>query len=575
MERYLTEAFQKLSLLEDDFNFTKNPDEDALRKFVDDDVEEVPEEDIIDVDAKTEEDLEDTYDGKVILECECCHSRIYKDIKDVIIDKETELANIEEECPVCNCTLGWTVIGKIEKFNPDDIPEETEEDEEESELDLRGAQEELADEDKPEEVEESLKENLTDFVEDDFSEEEVEEACEDLDECGLKESWVEEVWGQTDEDPYDVAAEYGLEVDELDRDGLGWDETLYRFSGRKEDFDRAMRDGYFYSVQMGESDCSDDLKESLKEDFEEVEIKSVDDLKKYGDNFYAVKDPRYFNQIIKNGKLFKTEKGFKYVSNNKKVKPQYFDNLGDYIKECFGEALQEDFKEVEIKTDDQKLEMTSDENGKVTVTTEPLDEEEVLPPDDIDVEDVSIEGEEIAPLTDTDEEEIETNSEEAAEEEMAEEQPEEPEEAEEETTEEETEETPEEEESEEVEEVEEESFNGVAESFMKRIYHNVNNFKTTAVKESGDTLMIEGLITFNSGASKKTTFKFKPELLNNKQVRLLGLNETFSNRKNSFNVRGNIVGKKLVFESMRYNYVAKNKLNESIQVKGREVNKKK
>ena len=87
--------------------------------------------------------------------------------------------------------------------------------------------------------------------------------------------------------------------------------------------------------------------------------------------------------------------------------------------------------------------------------------------------------------------------------------------------------------------------------------------------------MIEGLITFNSGASKKTTFKFKPELLNNKQVRLLGLNETFSNRKNSFNVRGNIVGKKLVFESMRYNYVAKNKLNESIQVKGREVNKKK
>ena len=664
MERYLTEAFQRLSLLEDDFNFTQNPDVDDLKAFVDDDVEEIPEEDVIDVDAKTEEDLEDTYDGKVILECECCHSRIYKDIKDVIIDKETELANIKEECPVCNCTLGWTVIGKIEKFNPDDIPEETEEDEEESELDLRGAQEELADEDKPEEVEESLKENLTDFVEDDFSEKEVEEACKDLDECGLDESWVEVVWGQMDEedpnsDPYNLAAVYGLGIKKLDkRDGLGYDETLYRFIGRKEDFERAMDDGYFYSVQMGESDCSDDLKESLKEgltedddydwskaivpqtnvtytdlvdelkqygidivkgsknliidyikefydlpgfganyianviiknsrnilkmideslneDFKEVEIKSVDDLKKYGDNFYAVKDPRYFNQIIKNGKLFKTEKGFKYVSNNKKVKPQYFDNLGDYVKECFGEALQEDFKEVEIKTDDQKLEMTSDENGKVTVTTEPLDEEEILPPDDIDVEDVSIEGEEIAPLTDTDEEEIETNSEEAAEEEMAEEQPEEPEEAEEETTEEETEETPEEEESEEVEEVEEESFNGVAESFMKRIYHNVNNFKTTAVKESGDTLMIEGLITFNSGASKKTTFKFKPELLNNKQVRLLGLNETFSNRKNSFNVRGNIVGKKLVFESMRYNYVAKNKLNESIQVKGREVNKKK
>ena len=561
MERYLTEAFQKLSLLEDDFNFTQNPDVDDLKAFVDDDVEEIPEEDVIDVDAKTEEDLEDTYDGKVILECECCHSRIYKDIKDVIIDKETELANIEEECPVCNCTLGWTVIGKIEKFNPDDIPEETEEeDEEESELDLRGAQEELSDEDKPEEVEESLKENLTDFVEDDFSEKEVEEACKDLDECGLDESWVEEVWGQTDEDPYGVAAEYGLEVDELDHDGLGWDETLYRFSGRKEDFDRAMRDGYFYSVQMGESDCSDDLKESLKESDKQAPT-SLEDAQKWVD--FDMK--RYGHISDKTNQLVK-KAGFQIIK----------DDHGDYeVAAGKFESLEEDFKEVEIKTDDQKLEMTSDENGKVTVTTEPLDEEEILPSDDIDVEDVSVEGEEIVPLTDTNEEEIEMNSEEEAEEEMPEEQPGESEEA---TEEEEVEETPEEaeeEESEEVEEIEEESFNGVAESFMKRIYHNVNNFKTTAVKESGDTLMVEGLITFNSGASKKTTFKFKPELLNNKQVRLLGLNETFSNRKNSFNVRGNIVGKKLVFESMRYNYVAKNKLNESIQVKGREVNKKK
>lgn len=219
MERYLTEAFQKLSLLEDDFNFTQNPDVDDLKAFVDDDVEEVPEEDIIDVDAKTEEDLEDTYDGKVILECECCHSRIYKDIKDVIIDKETELANIEEECPVCNCTLGWTVIGKIEKFNPDDIPEETEEDEEESELDLRGAQEELADEDKPEEVEESLKEDLTDFVGDDFSEEEVEEACEDL---------CESTYTYGDE----AIVKAGLESlrDALEKEGLEIDLRATRFN---------------------------------------------------------------------------------------------------------------------------------------------------------------------------------------------------------------------------------------------------------------------------------------------------------------------------------------------------------
>lgn len=767
MEEYITEAFKKLNLLEDDFNMTVDADKvDELKSFVEDDVDEVPEEPIIDLEAETEEDLEDTYNGKVILECECCHSRVYKDVRDVIIDQESELANVDEECPVCGCALGWTVIGKIEKFSPDELPTEKEDDS----VDLRGAQAELETEDEVEEVDESLKENLTDYVDDDFSEEEVEEACKDLDECDLKESWVEEVWGQMDEDdpygddPYSFAAEYGLEVEELDRrDGMGYDETLYRFSGRKEDFDRAMRDGYFYSVQIGESDCSDDLKESLKEDFKEVEIKSVDDLKKYGDNFYAVKDPRYFNQIIKNGKLFKTENGFKYVSNNKKVKPQYFDNLGDYVKECFGEdlhedlydyqdsysstgelkidknnikgmfidimdsdeftpfdwladygsdapaltkkcvrilrklgykrstcpedwpelladnlkeselldfivsditdgdktvedlidngdhylikeslkegltedddydwskamvpqtnvtytdlvdeieqygidivkgsknliidyikefydlpgfganyianviiknsrnilkmiheSLNEDFKEVEIKTDDQKLEMTSDENGKVTVTTEPLEEEEILPPDDIDVEAAPAEdAEEIVPLTDEEEAEIETNVEDETEEEQVEPDADL--------------ETGEGESEEEVTDVDEESVDEVAESFMKNIYHNVKSYKTTSAYEDGDKLVLEGLITFNSGATKKTSFKFNPELLSNKSVRLIGLNETFSNRDRSFNMRCHIENKKLIAESMRYNYVAKDKLNESVQIKGRSFRKK-
>ena len=674
MERYLTEAFQKLSLLEDDFNFTQNPDEDALRKFVDDDVEEVPEEDIIDVDAKTEEDLEDTYDGKVILECECCHSRIYKDIKDVIIDKETELANIEEECPVCNCTLGWTVIGKIEKFNPDDIPEETEEDEEESELDLRGAQEELADEDKPEEVEESLKENLTDFVDDDFSEEEVEEACdqleegwspdvrgleafdaaglsklkEELDKAGIaldaentcfyeynhyRKAPVLLIYLDTDEyDSYldkDVIEKAGRICDEFSSnvtvdDGEDFyievvcdplEEKCNEACGKLEEarkkkgqpwdpkpikLNKNDIDVLFSLTKAGEIDDPMDIPEFSLDDYSlgHHELEEDDELIEWnvsGMELIPDLDSGWDPNVV-NGTTWllhadvDTDDVDDYIGTlshkdvQKLIKksrgidlPLFFDKFDFSILESCGKgSLQEDFKEVEIKTDDQKLEMTSDENGKVTVTTEPLEEEEILPPDDIDVEDVSVEGEEIVPLTDTNEEEIETNSEEAAEEETVEEQPEESEApTEEETTEEETEETPEEEESEEVEEVEEESFNGVAESFMKRIYHNVNNFKTTAVKESGDTLMIEGLITFNSGASKKTTFKFKPELLNNKQVRLLGLNETFSNRKNSFNVRGNIVGKKLVFESMRYNYVAKNKLNESIQVKGREVNKKK
>ena len=116
MSDYLTEAFQKLRLVEDDFDLSADANKiDELKSFVADDIE-IPEEEVIDVEAVSEDDLEDNYNGKVILECECCHSRIYKDKDEVFIDDESNTANIDEECPVCNNTLGYSVIGKIEPY---------------------------------------------------------------------------------------------------------------------------------------------------------------------------------------------------------------------------------------------------------------------------------------------------------------------------------------------------------------------------------------------------------------------------------------------------------------------------
>ena len=64
----------------------------------------------------------------------------------------------------------------------------------------------------------------------------------------LNESYIEEWWGQTDDDPYELES-YGLRVIEKDRQA---DEVLYRFEGRKSDIERAMDDGYFYSFDYGE-----------------------------------------------------------------------------------------------------------------------------------------------------------------------------------------------------------------------------------------------------------------------------------------------------------------------------------
>lgn len=121
---YLSEAFKELKILDEDvFDLDKEGLED-LRDFQDEDEEEVI--DVYDPDAETEEELEDSYVGKVILDCSVCHTDIYKDKEDVIIDEDTQLANIGEECPYCFSIDGFKVIGEVKPFVETEL--ETEDD---------------------------------------------------------------------------------------------------------------------------------------------------------------------------------------------------------------------------------------------------------------------------------------------------------------------------------------------------------------------------------------------------------------------------------------------------------------
>ena len=80
----------------------------------------------------------------------------------------------------------------------------------------------------------------------------------------LNESFVEEWWGQTDEDPFDFAHDYGLTCKKI---GKRNDEILYRFTGNKEDIKQAKKDGYFFSLDYGADEGhSEDLDEALTED---------------------------------------------------------------------------------------------------------------------------------------------------------------------------------------------------------------------------------------------------------------------------------------------------------------------
>lgn len=122
---YLTEAFKQLDLLTEE-NIKLPVDDASVQDIMKDDQGNTI--DIIDLEAETEEELKDSYIGCVILDCDVCHSKLYKDAADVVIDEESGLANVEEECPFCYTNGGFKIIGQVAPYqNGENFEAEVEE----------------------------------------------------------------------------------------------------------------------------------------------------------------------------------------------------------------------------------------------------------------------------------------------------------------------------------------------------------------------------------------------------------------------------------------------------------------
>lgn len=167
MSDYLSEAFKAMNVLEEDtFNITDEDDIESLKKFVADDID-VEEDDfaeIIDTDARNEDELQNSYVGKVILKCQVCPDcLIYKDPADVILNDAGDLANEGEECPVCGSTEGFKVVGQVEEFGAEDDDKEVEDDDDFDMHDFDDIDDEDDDKDddkKDDKKEEGLKEDF-------------------------------------------------------------------------------------------------------------------------------------------------------------------------------------------------------------------------------------------------------------------------------------------------------------------------------------------------------------------------------------------------------------------------------
>lgn len=331
---YLSEAFKKLDFLtEEEFSLQDTAGLDDMDQLLKTPASNIA--NVIDPEAETEDELEDTYIGKVILHCPVCNSMIYKDLEDIVKDDVEELVNIGEECPYCYTSEGFKVIGVVSPF------EETSEEEEQ----------------------------------------------------------------EDEEDPAEEENE-----------------------------------------------------------------------------------------------------------------------------------LTEEFEKVEVATENQKVTLDADDDGKLTIEAEPVEE------DDEDEEDE--EEEVLAPVPDEVADDIEAtaNNPESEDEEVEYD----------------------------VEDFDSDSFDELGESYLKSVYENVSSYKTTDVSSKGNTLVVEGLIKFNSGKMKPTKFVFEANTATkNNKLRFIGENKQITRGRKAFTITGKLnENKSFITERFNYNYMTKNEKGKSTRLYG-------
>ncbi len=195
--------------------------------------------------------------------------------------------------------------------------------------------------------------------------------------------------------------------------------------------------------------------------------------------------------------------------------------------------MKEDFNKVDIETDTQKMSMEAQEDGKVTVTTEPKEVEQES-------------NEVVAPVEDDVKAEFKT--EENSEEDNSEDQYSDVD----------------------IDEIDEEEFDDLGESYLKRVYENVKSYKTVSGSTKGNQIKLEGVITFKSGKQAKTNFIFEAKSITKSgKLKFVGLNEQFAKGKKTYTLTGRADKGKLVCESLTYNYRARDpKANASKRLYG-------
>lgn len=555
---YLTEAFKELNLLtEEEINLNDSDSFAEMKSIMDiSDDDEVA---VIDPNAENDEELSDSYVGKVILDCCVCHSKQYKDASEITLNEEGDLANEGEECPFCYSTDGFTVVGQVAPFDEDEVTDDVS-----VEVDNK-----LKSED-DDDFMESLKQKISSMNEAEMS-----------DEDKRDNQILRSIYNKTQR-----RANAALTPEEqavLDKYGL------YRSTGNK-DIMRAGKDAFHASsitsppqYFRGGVDVHDDRvnladrarkmpnRQPIRDFVNSGEYMLSDttfdhDSKgKYKNTFQRkmnransaqmqqpVKDMKRLinDRNYEQGRLDKADTA--YQATIAKAKADYERRMQDaedtlartkkyasknvdqanseiyrMLKRDKKEDMDESLEQVTVTNDTGSLVVTNDtDTNSVTVSSQ-----STVIPVSAEVEDKIITDSNPEPDADADDVEDVGDFD--------------------------------------IDDFDEESFDELGESYLTRIYENVDKYVTSKVSQNGKKVIIEGNITFKSGNVKPTQFMFESRVNKDGKVRLLGENKQISRGKKTFTLSGSLADKKFVCESLNYNYRGKNEgSDKSVRIYG-------
>ena len=538
MNNYLNEAFKQLEMLnEEEFNLNDKDAVKDMKDFMGIDVDDSVE--VIDPNAETEDDLEDSYVGKVILDCVVCHSKQYKDPNEVVID-DGELANVGEECPFCYTSDGFKVVGQVAPFDE-------------------------ADEDDDDEFEDD--EDRDDDEEDDDDSEfeswrnRIQECLKRLNEAGMSDedeadtAILANIYTKTQQranaaltpDEKAVLAKYGLSRDSgmkniVDKD---WNKLVQRRRGQDSDkvnlADRARKMGpraknnkdLYLAFRSSDTTDSHDARGRYRQTYQrQRNIANSANMEEPVQQMKNALHSRNFankelNSIDANAEdrrqkeINRHNDAMAAIDNDAKWRRKTYSDRKETNQKTIDKLLKrktdESLERVEVETEDQVLSMSQDDTGKLTVSSTPV-ETTIVPVSDETQQDIELHTD------DVNAEDAELNSEN---------------------------------DDLDIDDFDEQSFDELGEGYLKRVYENVDKYKTTAVKTSGKKLTVEGLITFKSGNTKNTQFIFEAKSNKNNSFKFVGENAQISRGKKSFAISGSLNNKQLVVESFNYNYRGK------------------